>query len=190
MIVLASASPRRHALLEMLGIQHLVDPADIDEAIEPGESPEQAAIRLAREKAASVSERYSGRAVLAADTLVVLGEAILGKPASAADAERMLERLSAREHRVVTAVALVRDKEMWEACDITRVWFRKLHPEIISAYVQTGEPLDKAGAYGAQGYGAVLIDRIEGDFFGVMGLPLRLVSDLLDSAGIPYRFTL
>ena len=120
----------------------------------------------------------------------MLDDAILGKPASAADAERMLERLSAREHRVVTAVALVRDKEIWEACDVTRVWFRKLRPEIISAYVRTGEPLDKAGAYGAQGYGAVLIDRIEGDFFGVMGLPLRLVSDLLDSAGIPYRFTL
>lgn len=190
MIVLASGSPRRHALLEMLGIQHVVDPADLDETIQPGEPPERAAARLAREKAVIVAERYAGRHVLAADTLVVLGDELLGKPSSPADAERMLKRLSAREHRVVTAVALVKDGETWEACDVTRVWFRKLEEETIRAYVQTGEPLDKAGSYGAQGYGAVLIDRIEGDFFGVMGLPLRLVSDLLNSAGVPYRFTL
>jgi septum formation protein len=101
----------------------------------------------------------------------------------------MLARLAGREHRVVTAVALARDGRVHEACDITRVRFRKISPELIRAYVATGEPLDKAGAYGVQGAGAALVERIEGDFFGVMGLPLRLVVDLLALAGKPYSFT-
>ena len=188
-LVLASSSPRRHELLDMLGIPHTVDPADVDETPRPGESAELLAPRLAREKAMAVASRRQGSWVLGADTLVVIDADVLGKPRSPAEAERMLGRLSAREHRVVTAVALARDGTVHEACDVTRVRFRSIAPEQIRAYVATGEPMDKAGAYGVQGAGAALVERIEGDFFGVMGLPLRLVVDLLAAAGTPYSFT-
>ncbi len=161
----------------------------MDERPGPGEAPEAVASRLAREKALWVAGRRPDHPVLAADTVVVLGETMLGKPESAADAERMLARLSGREHRVVTAVALAVDGEVHERVDVTRVWFRALDAETIRAYVATGEPLDKAGSYGLQGYGSVLVERIEGDCFGVIGLPLRLVADLLAAAGMPYRFT-
>lgn len=188
-IVLASSSPRRRELLEKLGIQHVVDQPHVDERYEPAEVPELHAARLAREKALVVAERRPRDLVLAADTVVVLDDQVLGKPVSRADAERMLCALAGREHRVVTGVAVARAGEVWERCDITRVWFRPISREMVEAYVATGEPLDKAGAYGVQGFGAVLVDRIEGDFFGVMGLPLRLVVELLEIAGEPYRFT-
>lgn len=189
MIVLASSSPRRHRLLEMLGIDHIVDPADIEEAVDSEVPAESLAVRLAREKALAVAERHPGQVVLSADTLVVLDSEILGKPSSASEAESMIRRLAGREHRVVTAVAVAKDGQIWDRCDVTKVWFRSLSEEEISAYVATGESLDKAGSYGVQGYGAVLVDRIEGDYFGVMGLPVRLVVELLEVVGLPYRFT-
>ena len=190
MIVLASASPRRTQLLALLGIAHRVDAAhDVDETPRPGEDPEGLARRLAEEKADGVAHRHPGVPVLAADTVVVLDGEVLNKPADAAEAERMLGRLAGREHVVVTAVALAHDGRVDVRADRTRVRFRPLSPGLIRAYVATGEPLDKAGAYGLQGYGAVLVDRIEGDCFGVIGLPLRLVADLLEAAGRPYRFT-
>jgi septum formation protein len=188
-IILASGSPRRTHLLTLLGIAHQVDPADIDESPLPGESPRGMADRLARAKAQSVAARHPGALVLAADTVVVLAGELLGKPEDPADARRMVRRLAGREHTVMTAVALVRDASVWEQRDETRVWFRPLTDEMIADYVATGEPLDKAGAYGLQGYGSVLIERIEGDCFGVMGLPVRLVIDLLVAAGETYRFT-
>jgi septum formation protein len=188
-IVLASGSPRRTHLLTLLGIAHEVDPAHVDEAPLPGESPRDTADRLAREKAAGVAARHPGRLVLAADTVVVLDGGMLGKPADPAEARVMLERLSGREHTVITAVALVRNGTVWERRDETRVRFRALSDQTIADYIATGEPFDKAGAYGLQGYGSVLIERIEGDCFGVMGLPVRLVTDLLADAGAPYRFT-
>jgi septum formation protein len=190
MIVLASASPRRTQLLALLGIAHRVDAAhDVDETPRPGEDPEGLARRLAEEKADGVAHRHPGVPVLAADTVVVLDGEVLNKPADAAEAEGMLARLAGREHVVVTAVALAHDGRVDVRTDRTRVRFRPLSRELIRAYVATGEPLDKAGAYGLQGYGAVLVDRIEGDCFGVIGLPLRLVVDLLEAAGRPYRFT-
>jgi len=190
MIVLASGSPRRTQLLTLLGIAHTVDPAhDVDETPRPGEDPEALAKRLAAEKADGVAHRHPGVPVLAADTVVVLDGEVLNKPVDAADAERMLARLAGREHAVVTAVALAHDGRMDVRADRTRVWFRPLGPETIRAYVATGEPLDKAGAYGLQGSGAVVVDRIDGDCLGVIGLPLRLVTDLLEAAGRPYRFT-
>lgn len=173
----------------MLGISHVIDRPDIDERYEPAELPETHAARLAREKAEVVAARRPGATVLAADTVVVLDEHVLGKPVSAGDAGRMLRALAGRDHRVITAVALARDREVWERCDITRVWFRSVSSDVIEDYVATGEPMDKAGAYGVQGFGAVLVERIEGDFFGVMGLPLRLVVELLEVADRPYRFT-
>ena len=188
-LVLASSSPRRHQLLEMLGIAHEVDPSDLPERALPGERAEATATRLALSKASQVAGRHSGRWVLGADTLVAVGEEVLGKPGSPAEAEVMLGQLQGRDHRVVTAVALVRDGNAHERHDVTRVWFRGLSPGQIRAYVATGEPLDKAGGYGVQGYGAALVERIEGDFFSVMGLPLRLVVELLDRAGMPYNFT-
>lgn len=188
-LVLASGSPRRHQLLDMLGIRHEVDPSDVSEDARPGETVEATAIRLAREKAQQVARRHPGRWVLGADTLVAIGADVLGKPGSAPEAEAMLARLQGAEHRVVTAVTLVRDGVAHERHDVTRVWFRRLSPEQIRAYVATGEPLDKAGAYGVQAYGAALVERIDGDFFGVMGLSLRLVVELMDRAGIPYSFT-
>lgn len=190
MIILASSSPRRRRLLEMLGIEHEVVPADVPERQDPGELPETMAVRLAREKALAVAEAGSAVPVLGADTVVVVDEDVLGKPADARDAERMLQRLSGRAHRVITGVAMVDgDGTVHERFDSTRVWFRDLTPEMIEAYVATGEPNDKAGSYGVQGFGAVLVERVEGDFFSVMGLPLRLVVDLLEVVGRPYRFT-
>ena len=174
----------------MLGIEHQGMPADVPELQEPGELPETMAVRLARDKAQAVAAARADAPVLGADTVVVVDHEVLGKPTDAHDASRMLRRLSGRAHRVVTAVALAdTDGAVYERYDSTRVWFRDLTPEIIEAYVATGEPLDKAGSYGVQGYGAVLVERVEGDFFSVMGLPLKLVVDLLEVAGYPYRFT-
>ena len=150
----------------------------------PGELPRAYAERLAREKAASVS----GSLVLGADTTVVVDGEVLEKPVDAADALRMLRRLQGRVHQVVTAIALKTPDHMLGATDVTAVTFRPADDEILRAYVATGEPMDKAGAYGIQGYGAALVERIDGDFFGVMGLPVRLVLDLLARAGYPYRF--
>lgn len=190
MIILASASPRRKRLLNMLGMEFEVIPADVPERQEPGELPETMAVRLAREKALAVASANVGKPVLGADTVVVVDEDVLGKPADAHEAERMLRRLSGRAHRVFTGVALVDGAgAVHERYDATRVWFRELTPDVIEAYVATGESMDKAGAYGVQGYGAVLVERVEGDFFSVMGLPIRLVVDLLEAAGRPYRFT-
>jgi septum formation protein len=170
-LVLASRSPRRRQLLEMLGIPIVVAHADVQEIPLPRETPSAYARRLARDKARAVP----GALVLGADTIVVLDDEILEKPADPAHALEMLRRLIA-------------DGNAYEAQDRTSVEFRPATDETLRAYIATGEPLDKAGAYGIQGYGAVLVERMEGDFFGVMGLPVRLVLDLLGQAGQPYRF--
>jgi septum formation protein len=126
--------------------------------------------------------------VLGADTTVVVRDEVLEKPTDAEDALRMLGKLQGRTHQVVTSVALVAGERMYQATDITNVTFRRLSDEQLEAYVATGEPMDKAGAYGIQGFGAALVDRIEGDFFSVMGLPIRLVLRLMEEAGEPYEF--
>jgi len=174
----------------MLGIEHEVLPADVPERAEPGELPETMAVRLARAKATAVHALRPAGLVLAADTVVVVDDEILGKPAETSDAMAMLAKLSGRDHRVITAVALaLPNGKVLERFDVSCVTFRPLTPQIIADYVATGEPLDKAGSYGVQGRGAVLVERVEGDFFSVMGLPLRLVVDLLAEAGEPYRLT-
>ncbi|MEX2157670.1 MAG: Maf family protein [Gemmatimonadales bacterium] len=187
-IVLASGSPRRKQLLEMLRIPFRVIPPDVDEHVLPGEPPNAYVTRLSRAKAQAVVSRAPGDLVLAADTTVVIENEILGKPGSPQDAVRMLERLQGRTHEVLTAVAVARDGELAQALDVSRVTFRPVDRATLEAYVATGEPLDKAGAYAIQGLGAPLIERVEGDFFGVMGLPLRLALDLLARFGRPYRF--
>jgi len=188
-IVLASGSPRRKQLLEMLHIRFRVMPPDVDEHVLPGEEPGHYVTRLSRAKAEAVVLRAPGEVVLAADTTVVLGGAIFEKPTSPAHAVDMLSRLQGQTHEVMTAVAVARDQEVEHALDVSRVTFRPADRATLEAYVATGEPMDKAGAYAIQGLGAPLIERVEGDFFGVMGLPLRLALDLLARFGRPYRFT-
>jgi septum formation protein len=187
-LVLASGSPRRHELLEMLGIPHRVVVPALDETRGPGEPPDAYVIRLARAKAVAVATKEHAL-VLGADTTVVLGGQIFGKPETRDDAAAMLARLAGRTHQVFTAVALAQGPRVEHALDVTDVTFRPLDRRQIEAYVDTGEPMDKAGAYAVQGRGAVLIEGIRGDFFGVMGLPVRLVADLLARFGVPYRFT-
>jgi len=189
MIVLASGSPRRRQLLEMLGLEFRVVPPDVDEALGSSEQPEGYVTRLAREKATTVAAREPGAIVLAADTTVVLRGQIFGKPASADEAVEMLRQLAGRKHQVMTAVAVALTGREEHALDVTDVTFRPLTAVQIAAYVATGEPLDKAGAYAIQGKGAALVEGIRGDFFGVMGLPLRLALDLLERFGVSYRFT-
>ena len=183
-LTLASSSPRRRQLLEMLGISIRVQPSHIPEVRRPVETPVDYVERLAREKALSVA----GDLVLGADTTVVARDEVLEKPLDAADALRMLRKLQGRTHQVVTSVALVSGETVHQATDVTNVVFRRMDDAFLEAYIATGEPMDKAGAYGIQGYGAALVERIDGDFFSVMGLPIRLVLELLERAGQGYRF--
>jgi septum formation protein len=189
MIVLASGSPRRRQLLEMLGLEFRVVAPDVDESREASELPEGYVTRLARLKATTVAARERSAVVLGADTTVVLRGAIFEKPATPEAAAEMLRQLEGRKHQVMTAVAVARDGQVEHALDVTDVTFRPLSDAQITAYVATGEPLDKAGAYAIQGRGAALVEGIRGDFFSVMGLPVRLALDLLARFGVPYRFT-
>ena len=194
MLVLASASPRRSELLTQAGYRFRVHPAHIPEDPLPGEDPIVYVTRLAREKAEAVyreltaggdskEERADGQslAVLGADTTVTLDNTILGKPVDASDAARMLRMLSGRTHRVITSVALVTAAGVEVAAEATAVRFLTLSDAEIADYVTGGEPMDKAGAYAIQGRAARWIPRIEGCYFNVMGLPLALVSSLLES---------
>jgi septum formation protein len=185
-VVLASGSPRRRDLLALLGLAFDVAPTEIDESWRNGELPAVHAERLAREKAAAA--RRAGSVTIAADTIVVVDGDILGKPRDRAEAAAMLRRLGGREHVVHTAIAVAFGGRMASGVEATRVWFRTLDEPTIEAYIATGEPLDKAGAYGIQGFGAVLVERIEGDYFTVMGLGLARLVDLLGEAGLRYAF--
>jgi septum formation protein len=188
-IVLASGSPRRKQLLEMLRIPFRVVPPDVDEHVLPGEQADAYVTRLSRVKAQAVVARAPGEVILAADTTVALRGKIFEKPTSPQHAVEMLEQLQGQTHKVLTSVAVAEDGRLEQALDVTRVTFRRADHAMLEDYVATGEPLDKAGAYAIQGLGAPLIERVEGDFFGVMGLLLRLALDLLGKFGRPYRFT-
>jgi septum formation protein len=180
-LILASNSPRRRDLLKQLGLDFTVDPADVDERILAAEMPEQYALRVAADKAEVASRRARSGIVIAADTVVVLDGLILGKPADAEDAERMLSLLSGRRHQVMTGLVL-RDAatgRLDARVAVSSVWFKRLSPGEIRAYVATGEPLDKAGAYGIQERGALLVERIEGCYFNIVGLPLSLLGEML-----------
>jgi septum formation protein len=184
--VLASASPRRALILSELGIPFAVDPPDVDEALLPDEDAGAAASRLAAAKAAEVAARRPDDWILAADTLVFCDGAILGKPDGVVAAAEMLARLAGREHRVVTAVRLRRgvDPGGEEVC-WSSVKFGAMSREEIAWYVGTGEPIDKAGAYGIQGLGSRFIEEIRGSYTNVMGLPARAVYRLMRGAGDP-----
>ncbi|MCP3141209.1 Maf family protein [Pyxidicoccus xibeiensis] len=183
-LVLASASPRRRELLSQLGLTFTVSAADIDETPHPGELPEAYVLRLARQKARAVAARHPAAWVLAADTTVVLGPELLGKPRDAEEARAMLSRLSGRTHEVHTGVALAGRHD--EALVVrTRVTFRNLSPGEIAWYAGTGEPLDKAGAYAVQGRGGFLVAAVDGSPTNVIGLPLGETLALLERAGVP-----
>jgi septum formation protein len=187
-VILASQSPRRRDLLTLIGVPHEVRPADIDETVLPGERPAPHAERLARGKALAIAGAEPDALTIGSDTIVVVDGDILGKPADRDEARRMLRRLSGREHVVFTAVAVAHGGRVASGVEEVTVRFRALGDDEIDAYVATGEPMDKAGAYGIQGYGATIVEGIDGDYFAVMGLALGRMVRLMGELGIEYRF--
>jgi septum formation protein len=187
-VILASQSPRRRDLLTMLRIPHEVRPANVDETVHPGEAPVPHCERLARAKAAVLGAADPHAVVVAADTIVVVDGDILGKPRDRAEAVAMVARLAGRTHTVHTAVAVAFGGRTVAGVETVAVTFRPLTAGQVAAYVDTGEPMDKAGAYGIQGFGAVIVERIDGDFFAVMGLPLGRMVALLAELGVAYPF--
>jgi septum formation protein len=182
MLILASLSPRRRELLGLITPDFItVDPA-VEESLPADTSPRDAVRVLALRKAAQVARAYPEATVIGADTVVALGDRLLGKPQDAADATVMLSALSGREHRVYTGVAIVHNRKEIVFDEVTAVHFRAITKEEIAAYVATGEPLDKAGAYGIQGRAALFISGIVGDYYNVMGLPVCALAQKLRSS--------
>lgn len=183
-IILASQSPRRVELLRQIGIEPHVMPADVDESLQVTEPPQAYVMRMAREKAATVTPHGADDAlIIAADTAVVLGDRIYGKPRSEAEAAAMLRSLSGRVHHVLTAVVLQQGDRVASRLSDSAVTFRELTDADIRRYWHSGEPADKAGGYGIQGLGAVFVRSIEGSYSGVMGLPLHETAELLIEYG-------
>jgi septum formation protein len=190
MLILASSSPRRRQLLEQIGLAFIVESADLDELLQPNETPAKYVQRLAVEKAQAIFDRHRNDEddssdpliVLGADTAVVLDGEVLGKPVDQADARRILELLSGRTHQVLTGIAAVSRTGMVSEVEITQVFFDLIDDKELVHYLMSGEPMDKAGAYGIQGYAARWIPRIEGCYFNVMGLPLARTIALLARA--------
>ena len=180
-VILASGSPRRKELLEMLQVKNLqIVPARGEEKPHPELAPDELVKELSRCKAAEVAAQFAADdVVIGADTIVVLDGQVLGKPKDKADAKRMLSALSGRVHTVYTGVTVIRGETVLSHAERTEVHFRPLTAAEIDAYIATGEPMDKAGAYGAQGYASLFVEKLEGDFFNVMGLPLCALGNLL-----------
>jgi septum formation protein len=183
-LILASASPRRRELVGLLGVPLVCDPAEIDESRRDGESPATHVLRVARAKAEAVAARHAEAPVLAADTIVVLGDTVLGKPRDRAESQAMLALLSGRAHTVLTGMCVVFRGRCVAAVEAATVVFRELSPVMREWYAATGEGDDKAGAYGVQGAGGALVARVEGNVQAVIGLPLGPVIDLLERAGV------
>lgn len=186
-LILASASPRRRELLTQIGVKFEIKISDVEEVIDSSLSAEAQVQSLALQKAQAVATSLNEGWVLGADTVVVNNGVLLGKPRNETEAKEMLDSLSGKWHQVMTAVALVDasgEQQTWTSVEITNVKFRDLTEEDIAAYVATGESMDKAGAYGIQGYGALLVERIEGCYNNVVGLPLQLVAAGLRTWGV------
>ena len=183
-IVLASGSPRRQELLGRMGIRDfVVSVPQMEEVCPEGLSPEETVCRISRQKSGAVSAQEDD-IVITADTMVFLDEARLGKPADEADALRMLTALQGRRHTVCTGVTVQQGNHILTESEATGVFFRPAAESELRAYIATGEPMDKAGAYGVQGKGALLVERLEGDFFNVMGLPVLRLSRMLAQFGV------
>jgi septum formation protein len=187
-LVLASQSPRRAELIGRLGLTFDTVPADIDERYLPHEEPPAHAERLAAEKAQTIAARRPDALVVGSDTIVVVDGDVLGKPRDAAHAVEMLMRLSGREHEVCTGIAVAQGARTESALERVRVHFREIDRHAAERYVATGEPMDKAGAYGIQGFGSALVERIQGDYFSVMGLPVVRMLALIERFGWRYAF--
>ena len=185
-IILASGSPRRRQLLTQMGIEDfVVHSSDVDETVDRALPPAAIVEELSLRKAKAVEAELGDKdLILAADTIVAIDGAVLGKPTDERDALRMLTQLSGCRHQVYTGVTLLRGGKAITAHEVTDVTFRKLGGEEIADYIATGEPMDKAGAYGIQGYGALLVERIEGDYFNVMGLTVCRLGQMLESIGV------
>jgi len=185
-IILASGSPRRREILAKTGLKFKVDMSNYQEKLEPGLKPHDIARLLSSEKARHVAHRYRNVLVIAADTIVVFKGSLFGKPQNKEQEKEMLKTLSGKAHSVITGFTIIdtaTKKELTTSVE-SKVFFKRLSPNEIAAYIRSGEPLDKAGAYAVQGLGAVLIKRIEGDFFNVMGLPLHSLTESLKKFGI------
>ena len=187
-IILASQSPRRAELIARLELSFDVLPADIDESYLAHESPPAHAERLAREKAETIGRTHPHALVVGSDTIVVVDGDVLGKPRDRAHAVEMLRRLSGRDHEVCTGVAVAHGGVVQSGLERVRVRFRELDAAECEAYVATGEPMDKAGAYGIQGFGSAIVEGIEGDYFAVMGLPVARMLGLFERFGWRYGF--
>jgi len=183
-IILASASPRRAALLEQIGVEFSIQPADIDESVRDGETAQALVQRLAQAKADAVANNAVDALVIGSDTVVTLDDAIFGKPRDQAHAAAMLQQLSGRTHRVYSAVAIVAGDRQANRVSSSDVTMQPLRPEHISAYWASGEPRDKAGGYAIQGLGAVFVQHLAGSYSGVMGLPLYETARLLIEFGV------
>jgi septum formation protein len=186
-LILASGSPRRRELLDLLGILYRAQPADIEEQRHEGESPAAYAVRAAREKALVIAGPRPALPVLAADTVVEIDDDVLGKPGSTQEAKRMLRRLSGVTHAVHTGMALAATAGCSSLVDTASVRFQTLTDDIIAWYVATGEPMDKAGAYAVQGAGGLLVDRVEGSPHTVIGLALHRLPELFAGVGLDFR---
>ncbi|MCY4399984.1 MAG: Maf family protein [Gemmatimonadetes bacterium] len=185
-LVLASASPRRADVLRMLGLAFVVAPAEVEERRRKGEPPREYVERLSREKVLEVVPAHPRALVVGGDTIVVLDRRGLEKPRDRAGAVEMLSALSGRAHRVYSGLAVAANGEIASSVAVARVIFRTCSREVIERYVDTGEPLDKAGAYGIQGYGAALVERVEGDYYTVVGMSVAAFVGLLPSVGFEY----
>ena len=183
-VILASQSPRRRELLGLTGLPFVVRAADIDETMDPGREPFDEVARVSRLKAEAVARKPED-VVIAADTIVVCGGEVLGKPRNEADAFRILSLLSGRHHEVMTGMTVVCGDKVITHTEVTKIHFRELHPEEIRAYIASGEPMDKAGAYGIQGGAALFADEMVGDYYNVMGLPVCRLAVILRSLGLP-----
>ena len=180
-IILASASPRRKEILENTNIKFDIISSSIEELILGGESPCQMVMRLAFEKGIDIASKHKSDLVISADTIVVLDNTVLGKPKDEEEAKLMITNLSGRTHQVITGISLINLENDKKVIDyvISNVKFKNLSDDDINDYIKTKESLDKAGAYGIQGYGALLVEEIQGDYFNIVGLPISKLSDLL-----------
>lgn len=185
-IILASASPRRKEILGKTGLKFTVDVSEYEEDMSLGMPPHQLARFLSSEKAKTVAIKYRNALVIAADTFIVFKGGLLGKPHTEKEAKRMLTLLNGKAHSVITGFTIIdtNTKKKLSRSVETRVYFKKMTVQEIESYVRTGEPLDKAGAYAIQDLGAVIVKKIEGDYFNIMGLPLRSVTDTLKKFGV------
>ena len=185
-IILASTSPRRKELLEKIGLVFKVEPSDYPEDLVSHLKPEELVINISQNKARAVAAKYPDAIIIAADTIGIIGKRVVGKPHTATEAIAMLKLLSGRSHLVITGLSVMDSKsgKIVSRSVQTRVYFRKLADSEVRHYVATGEPLDKAGAYAIQGLGSLLVEKINGDYYNVMGLPLNVLYQILQEFGV------